>query len=71
MNALTAFISILNEALQLVPIGSQLYNSWLAKKTQAEQWAASNYTPTDADWAALDASVKAKEVAVDQAAAQP
>ena len=65
---LTFIITLLNQLLALVPAGTALFEKFTAQKTQAEQWAASNYVPTDADWAKLDAEVKALEAQIDQAA---
>jgi hypothetical protein len=61
-------ITLLNQLLALVPAGTALFEKFTAQKTQAEQWAANNYTPTDADWAALDAEVNALEAQIDAAA---
>ena len=68
MAALPVIISLLNSLLALVPAGTALFEKFTAQKTQAEQWAATNYVPTDADWAALDAEVKSLEDQIDQAA---
>lgn len=63
-------ISLLSQLLTLVPEGTALYQKYQAQKTQAESWAASNYTPTDADWSALNAQVKSDESAIDAGAAK-
>lgn len=68
MGALPVVISLLNSLLSLVPAGTALFEKFTAQKIQAEQWAADNYTPTDADWATLDADVKALEAQIDAAA---
>ena len=61
-------ISLLNSLLALVPAGTALYDNFTAQKTQAEQWAATNYVPTDADWATLDADVASLKAQIDAAA---
>jgi hypothetical protein len=68
LGALPVIISLLNSLLSLVPAGTALFEKFTAQKTQAEQWAASNYVPTDADWATLDADVKSLEAQIDAAA---
>ena len=68
MGALPVVISLLNSLLALVPAGTALFEQFTAQKTQAEQWAASNYVPTDADWAALDSAVAALKADIDAAA---
>ncbi len=65
MAALAALISILTQALTVIPAGTALYQKFMAQKAQAQAWAASNHVPTDEDWAALD-----QQVATDLAAVQ-
>jgi hypothetical protein len=57
MTALATIISILSQALTVVPAGTALYEKFMKQRTQAQSWAANNYTPTDQDWAALDQTV--------------
>jgi hypothetical protein len=68
MGALTIITSLLTQLLSLVPAGTALYNQYAAQKAQAEQWAADGHVPTDAEWDALDAQVRALEAQIDQAA---
>jgi hypothetical protein len=63
-------LSLLSQLLSLVPAGTALYDKLTAQKTQAEQWAASNYVPTDADWSALNAQIAADSAAIDAGAAR-
>ena len=64
-------IQLLNGFLQLAPLGSALFAQLSADKTKFQQWADSNYTPTDADWEALHAAIKPLSDAIDLRATQP
>jgi len=68
MAALATLISILTQALTIVPAGTALFNQFTLQKAQADEWAASGHVPTDAEWAELDARVKALEQQIDDAA---
>lgn len=69
MPAITVIISLLSQLLSLVPAGTALYDRYVTQKAQLEQWAADGHVPTDAEWTALDASVKEHEAQIDAAAA--
>jgi hypothetical protein len=66
--SVTVIISLLSQLLSLVPQGTALYQKYEAQKQQAEQWQATGYTPTDADWAAMNAQITSDEAAIDAAA---
>jgi hypothetical protein len=68
MGSVAVILSILTQALAVIPEGTALYQQFTAQKAQAQQWAASNYVPTDADWAALDAKTASDEAAIDAGA---
>jgi hypothetical protein len=61
-------ISLINAALTAIPVGTALYDKFVAHRTQAEQWAASGYIPSDVEWQALNAEIAADEAAIDKAA---
>jgi len=64
-------IQLLNGFLQLAPLGSALFAQLSADKAKFQDWAANNYTPTDADWDALHAAIKPLSDAIDLRASQP
>jgi hypothetical protein len=64
-------IQLLNGFIQLAPLGSALYSQLTADKAKFQQWADSNYVPTDADWQALHDAMKPLSDAIDARAAQP
>lgn len=68
MGSIAVIINLLSQLLTLVPVGTALFDKYTAAKAQAEQWAAEGHVPTDAEWDALDARVKADEAAIDAAA---
>lgn len=63
-------LNLLSQLLSLVPAGTALYDKFTAQRTQAEQWAATNYVPTDADWSALNDQIAADSAAIDAGAAR-
>lgn len=63
-------LSLLSQLLSLVPAGTALYDKLTAQQSQAQAWAASNYVPTDADWAALNAEIASDSAAIDAGAAR-
>jgi len=62
-------LTLLTQLLQLVPAGSALFQKFTDQKTKFEQFVAENRDPTEEEWAALDAEVKALEAQVDAGAA--
>ena len=68
MNALPYVISLLNSLLSLVPAGTALFAKFQADKALLQQMILDKRVPTDAEWATLDANVKALEDQVDAAA---
>ncbi len=64
----TYVLTLLTQLLALVPQGSALFAQFTAQKQQAQDWAASGHVPTDAEWDALDAQVKALEAQIDAGA---
>lgn len=71
MIQLNYVIQILNGLLALLPVGSALYSQVVADKAKFQQWADTNYVPTDADWDALHAAIKPLSDAIDLRATQP
>ena len=69
MGALPVIVTLLSQLLALLPAGTALFQKFTTQKTQAQEWAASGHVPTDAEWAKLDADVKALEKLIDDAAA--
>jgi hypothetical protein len=70
MAALAAIISILSQALTVVPAGVALYQKFQAQLAQAQAWQQSGHIPTDSDWAALDNQVATDLAAVNAATRQ-
>lgn len=71
LSVLNYVIQLLNGFIQLAPVGSTLYNTLIADKAKFQQWADSNYVPTDADWQALHDAIKPLSDAIDLRATQP
>jgi hypothetical protein len=70
MIQLAYVIQLLNGFLALVPTGTALYNQLVADKSKFQQWAASNYVPTDADWQTVHDAIKPFSDAIDLRATQ-
>ena len=64
-------IQLLNGFLQLAPLGSALFAQLTADKAKFQDWASTNYVPTDADWQALHDAIKPFSDAIDLRASQP
>jgi len=71
MIQLAYLIQLLNGFLALAPVGSALFAQLSADKTKFQQWADSNYVPTDADWQSLHDAIKPLSDAIDLRATQP
>jgi hypothetical protein len=63
-------LGLLDQLLSLVPAGSALWQKFSGQKTKFEQMVKDGRDPTDEEWTALDAEVKALEAQVDAGAAQ-
>lgn len=64
-----AIIAALTQLLALVPQGTALYNTLVANRAKAQEWADTGYVPTAADWDALNTQIKADEAKIDANAA--
>lgn len=69
MGNVSVVLALLNQLLALVPTGSELYLAYKEQKAKLEGIVSEGRDPTDAEWDALDASVREKEAFIDRAAA--